>query len=604
MVSGPATISGNTVTLNGVAGTVVIAAIQPGTVQYIAAPQVTRSFDVIIATRTISFASLDDKLTTDVPFSIEAEASSGLPITFSIIAGPASIAGNIITLTGEPGEVTVRASQPGNGQYAAAPDKTRAFDVEQVNRITFGSLADKFTTDAPFQLTASANSGLPIVYTVVSGPATVLDNIVTLDGVVGTVEIKASQVQPGNTQYNAASDKYRSFEVIHTAQIITFGTLADKITTDAPFAITATASSALPVTFALVSGPATLVGNTITLTGVVGTVVLKAQQNGNNTYSPATAVEQSFEVTHASQSIVFEAITSKTTVDAPFNVVATASSGLPVSYSIVSGPATISGNTITLNGEVGTVTVKAEQNGNNTYGAATPAILNFEVLLASQAILFEPLSDKFTDDIPFQLEATCSSGLPVTFTLISGPAILSDNTLITLAGIPGTVVIAANQGGNNQYLPAIEVIRSFEVFCITADTDNDGVCAGIDCNDFDPLLALGTTCDDGDPLTGNDEIQSDGCTCAGTVSTTNIIEEYGIMVSPNPTSHTFQVRSNERFYRAQLMSVTGVLAWQQAYQVGSTAENIDINTLAIGTYMLMLDYKDGKRAVVKVVKSN
>ncbi|QNF32253.1 T9SS type A sorting domain-containing protein [Adhaeribacter swui] len=54
--------------------------------------------------------------------------------------------------------------------------------------------------------------------------------------------------------------------------------------------------------------------------------------------------------------------------DAPFALEATASSGLPVSYRVISGPATISGNTIKLTG-VGSVHIQAYQPGNATYNA-------------------------------------------------------------------------------------------------------------------------------------------------------------------------------------------------------------------------------------------
>ncbi len=52
------------------------------------------------------------------------------------------------------------------------------------------------------------------------------------------------------------------------------------------------------------------------------------------------------------------------------------------------------------------------------------------------------------------------------------------------------------------------------------DLDNDGVCADVDCNDLDPSLPTtpGTLCNDGDPNTSNDIIQNDGCTCAGSTT--------------------------------------------------------------------------------------
>jgi len=79
-------------------------------------------------------------------------------------------------------------------------------------------------------------------------------------------------------------------------QTITFDQLPNKLTTDAPFAITATATSTLPVTLTLVSGPAALSGNTLTLTGTAGTVMIRATQAGNASFNAAPAIERSFQV--------------------------------------------------------------------------------------------------------------------------------------------------------------------------------------------------------------------------------------------------------------------------------------------------------------------
>jgi hypothetical protein len=65
---------------------------------------------------------------------------------------------------------------------------------------------------------------------------------------------------------------------------------------DAPFPLSASASSGLAVNFAVVSGPAALSGNIVTLTGA-GTVVVRASQTGNAVYAPAANVDQAFDVT-------------------------------------------------------------------------------------------------------------------------------------------------------------------------------------------------------------------------------------------------------------------------------------------------------------------
>jgi hypothetical protein len=77
------------------------------------------------------------------------------------------------------------------------------------------------------------------------------------------------------------------------------GQIGDKVYGAAPFAaIVPTASSGLPVTLSVKSGPATIsANNTVTLTGA-GTVVLAANQSGNETYNAATEVTTSFNVSN------------------------------------------------------------------------------------------------------------------------------------------------------------------------------------------------------------------------------------------------------------------------------------------------------------------
>ena len=63
---------------------------------------------------------------------------------------------------------------------------------------------------------------------------------------------------------------------------------------------------------------------------------------------------------------------------------------------------------------------------------------------------------------PFPITSpTSSSGLSVTLSVLSGPASISGNT-VTLTGT-GTVILAANQAGNANYLAAVEVTTSFAV---------------------------------------------------------------------------------------------------------------------------------------------
>jgi len=77
----------------------------------------------------ISFPQIPNHLTIDDPFVIEATATSGLPVSFEVLSGPATVAGNIVTLTGAPGQVQIEATQPGNTQYDPAAPVINTFQV-------------------------------------------------------------------------------------------------------------------------------------------------------------------------------------------------------------------------------------------------------------------------------------------------------------------------------------------------------------------------------------------------------------------------------------------------------------------------------------------
>jgi hypothetical protein len=249
-------------------------------------------------------------------------------------------------------------------------------------------------------------------------------------------------------------------------QTISFAELEDRTFGDEPITLSATASSGLPVSFRLVSGPATLEDNVLPLTGA-GEVVVQALQGGNDTYNAAPPVQRSFFVQKAPQTIAFAQIPDKTCGDAPFALTATATSGLPVSFSVVSGPATLDGNTLTITG-AGEVTVRAAQPGNASFMAAEPVERSFTVGRAIQAITVPQLPSFITvGDAPLPLLPTSSSGLPVMIQVVSGPLRLDGNNLIAIG--PGGGCISFSQPGDNNFLPATTVERCVEIREPSAD---------------------------------------------------------------------------------------------------------------------------------------
>ena len=254
---------------------------------------------------------------------------------------------------------------------------------KQSQTITFPALTNKTFGDAPISLTAAASSGLAVGFSVLSGPATVTNSVLTITG-AGTITVRASQ--SGNNSFNAAPNVTNSFIVGKADQAITFGLLPGKSLGDASFAINASASSSLSVMFSIVSGPATISSNVITITGA-GAVVVRASQTGNVNFNPAADVDRSFVVAKLPQFITFGALTKQVFGDAPFALSAAASSGLPVGFSVLSGPAVVNGNIVTLTG-AGLVVLRASQSGDATYAPAPNA---------DQVLLVAPGNNVITD---------------------------------------------------------------------------------------------------------------------------------------------------------------------------------------------------------------
>ncbi len=255
----------------------------------------------------------------------------------------------------------------------------------QNQTITFSAISDQTFGNAPIQLVAAASSGLPVKFSVVSGPATLSnDNILTLTG-AGAVTLEATQA--GNDSFSAAPPVDLSFSVAKAEQAIAFAALPDRSAGDPPFIVSATASSTLPVHFAVLSGPATLdASNTVTLQGA-GTVTISASQPGDANYNAAPTVQQTFNVLAIPQSITFAALSRQTVGDAPFPLMATASSGLSVSFTLLAGPAVLSGNVLTITGP-GLVSVRASQEGNALYAPAAAV---------DQTVLVTPLNHGIGD---------------------------------------------------------------------------------------------------------------------------------------------------------------------------------------------------------------
>ena len=172
-----------------------------------------------------------------------------------------------------------------------------------------------------------------------------------------------------------------------------------------------------------------------------------------------------------SQTISFGPLGGQTYGVAPITLNATASSDLPVSYTVITGPATISGNVLTVTG-AGNVEVEADQAGNTTYDVATPVDESFTV--ASALLTITPKTGQsmvYGDAVPVLIytytglvngdtNATFSGGLATTATSSS-----------SVGGYPITVVLADRQLHDQHVNPGTLTVNA-ATLTITANNDS------------------------------------------------------------------------------------------------------------------------------------
>ncbi len=456
------TVSGTTVTLVA-AGTCTLQAAQVGNANYNAATNVSQSFAIAKAAQTIMFAALGAKTYGAAPFAVSATASSGLAVKFaSTTTAVCTVSVATVTIVAG-GTCTIQAAQAGNGNYNAATSVSQSFAVAKAAQtITFAALGAKTYGAAPFAVGAIASSGLAVAFASTT-TAVCTVSIATVTIVAGgTCTIQASQA--GNGNYNAAANVNQSFAVAKAAQTITFAALSGKTIGAAPFAVSATASSGLAVTFvSTTTAVCTVSAGNVTLVAA-GTCTIQAQQAGTAAYAAATNVNQSFTVSKVAQTIAFAALAGRTMGAAPFTVSATASSGLAVSFTSTTTPVcTASGATVSLV-SAGTCTLRAAQAGNATYAAAPNVSQGFTVAVAvqSQTITFPPPAEQVLGTGPVALSATASSGLPVTLTTQTASICSLTGSSVTLLDA-GLCTIQAAQAGNASYTAAPSVGRTFRV---------------------------------------------------------------------------------------------------------------------------------------------
>jgi len=175
--------------------------------------------------QSITFAALSDVPYGTSPITLNASASSGLQVSYSV-TGPATLSSSVLTLTGV-GAVSITASQTGNASFAAATPVTRSFNVTPglltitpVNAsIVYGAAIPAFSytvsglaatdtlatalTGIPALTTTATSASAPGAYPITASAGTALAANYTLAFAAGTLTI--SKVSSTTTLASSAT---------------------------------------------------------------------------------------------------------------------------------------------------------------------------------------------------------------------------------------------------------------------------------------------------------------------------------------------------------------------------------------------------------------
>lgn len=152
--------------------------------------------------QTIEFTPPSVVTWSSAPLLLTARASSGLPVTFSVVSGPASVDGNQLFLTAS-GNVRVRAEQAGNDQYLSAAVERNIVVQRSMQLLQWPGLPEGLLAiNVPQKLEATATSGLPVTFRVEAGPARIEDGFLIITN-IGALRLVAEQV--GDARYSPVS---------------------------------------------------------------------------------------------------------------------------------------------------------------------------------------------------------------------------------------------------------------------------------------------------------------------------------------------------------------------------------------------------------------
>ena len=386
---------------------------------------------------------------------LSATSSVGLAVNFSSSdPAVASISGSTLTINRQ-GYAKITATAQSSAIYDPASASQDVVIGKGTQTIFFPDIKSVPYGAGKIALVASASSGLPVTATSSNNAVALVSNgEISVLG-VGSATITVSQA--GDPYWTAATPQDRLLTVTKGEQAISFSA-PSRLTISQKEKITAVSTTGAAVSF-LATGAVSvsLENGDYYLTGLYsGTGIVTASVAGSLTYN-AAAVSFSVAVGLKPQEITFTPLEPSSFNFKSFQISASASSLLPVSYSSSdTSVATVNSSGGVVVNKVGVTIITASQSGNSEWLPASSISRSIIVDKGEQQISFFPPTPVPLTTSSISLSATALGGA-VSFISSNPDVATMSGSIATIKGV-GVTRILATQAGSSNYLPAVAVM--------------------------------------------------------------------------------------------------------------------------------------------------
>jgi hypothetical protein len=216
-----------------------------------------------------------------------------------------------------------------------------------------------------------------------------------------------------------------------------------------------------------------------------------------------------------------------------------------------------------------------------------------------QIISFAEIGDKVIGTIPFLLDATTSSGMPVSYSSSNmNIATVSLSGQVTMLQA-GRVTITATQPGGGIYAAAHPIFRSFCVAplppVINLEYDGNRGLIVSSVNDGNVWFKNGVAQSsvtgsqiffDGDGGSYNAKVDVDGCISqeSNTIVVTSVQQESSsdIRIFPNPAKEKFQFSGADQLFNVEIVDMNGKIVWARSEVKAN--QFVDVHGMPSGIY--------------------